>query len=38
LYWDASFLMSQMPSNGSPLEEEEEEEEEVLTSYSCPFT
>jgi hypothetical protein len=23
LYWDARFLMSQMPSNGRPLEEEE---------------
>jgi hypothetical protein len=24
LYWDARFLMSQMPSNGRPLEEEDD--------------
>jgi hypothetical protein len=29
LYWDARFLMCQMPSNRRPLEEQEREEEEV---------
>jgi hypothetical protein len=30
LYWDARFLMSQMPLNGRPSEEDEEEEEATI--------
>jgi hypothetical protein len=43
VYWDARFLMSQMPSNGRPLEEVEEdaeeeegeEEEKKTTTSTC---
>jgi hypothetical protein len=35
LYWDARFLMSEMYSNGWPLEEEEEEEDIRLHGPTC---